>query len=128
MFAEHVDVVVCDGFVGNIMLKSWESLVRFFTTTAARRSSGRTPCAPAGPFWPRAPSARSSTASIPSGTEARRCSACAATILKAHGSSNRHAIKSAVLAADQLIRADLGRHTESDIAKANDILGRAAAV
>jgi len=23
--------VVCDGFVGNIMLKSWESLVRFFS-------------------------------------------------------------------------------------------------
>jgi len=30
VFAEHVDVVVCDGFVGNIMLKSWESLVKFF--------------------------------------------------------------------------------------------------
>src|SRR5688500_12893245 len=31
VFAEHVDVVVCDGFVGNIMLKSWESLVKFFS-------------------------------------------------------------------------------------------------
>ena len=30
VFAEHVDVVVCDGFVGNIMVKSWESLVKFF--------------------------------------------------------------------------------------------------
>ncbi len=29
VFAEHVDVVVCDGFVGNIMLKSWESLEKF---------------------------------------------------------------------------------------------------
>src|SRR5688572_31021355 len=32
VFAEHVDVVVCDGFVGNIMLKSWESLVKFFSS------------------------------------------------------------------------------------------------
>lgn len=32
VFTEHVDVVVCDGFVGNIMLKSWESLVKFFSS------------------------------------------------------------------------------------------------
>ncbi|MEI6052443.1 MAG: phosphate acyltransferase PlsX, partial [Opitutaceae bacterium] len=31
VFTDHVDVVVCDGFVGNIMLKSWESLVKFFS-------------------------------------------------------------------------------------------------
>ncbi len=31
VFAEHVDVVVCDGFVGNIMLKSWESLAKFIS-------------------------------------------------------------------------------------------------
>ena len=30
VFEEHVDVVVCDGFVGNIMIKSWESLLKFF--------------------------------------------------------------------------------------------------
>jgi hypothetical protein len=33
VFAEHVDVVVCDGFVGNIMIKSWESLGRASSPT-----------------------------------------------------------------------------------------------
>jgi glycerol-3-phosphate acyltransferase PlsX len=30
LFSNNVDVVVCDGFVGNICIKSWESLVKFF--------------------------------------------------------------------------------------------------
>jgi glycerol-3-phosphate acyltransferase PlsX len=38
VFAEHVDVVVCDGFVGNIMLKSWESLVKIFLHDARDRT------------------------------------------------------------------------------------------
>ena len=41
VFAEHVDVVVCDGFVGNIMLKSWESLVKFFLEHAEGRAAGK---------------------------------------------------------------------------------------
>lgn len=30
VFFDHVDVIVCDGFTGNICLKSWESLSKFF--------------------------------------------------------------------------------------------------
>jgi glycerol-3-phosphate acyltransferase PlsX len=46
-FAEHVDVVVCDGFVGNIMLKSWESLVKFISTMLKDEIKAQ-PDAPAG--------------------------------------------------------------------------------
>jgi glycerol-3-phosphate acyltransferase PlsX len=31
VFTDHCDVVVCDGFVGNLLLKSWESLAKFVT-------------------------------------------------------------------------------------------------
>ena len=31
VFRNHVDVVVCDGFVGNTLLKTWESLAKFIT-------------------------------------------------------------------------------------------------
>jgi len=45
-------------------------------------------------------------------------------ILKAHGSSNRHAIKSAIRAANEIIRADVNRQAGIDIAKANELLDR----
>src|SRR5258708_3775583 len=32
VFRNTVDVVVCDGFVGNTLLKTWESLAKFITT------------------------------------------------------------------------------------------------
>ena len=31
VFRDHVDVVVCDGFVGNTLLKTWESLAKFIS-------------------------------------------------------------------------------------------------
>ena len=47
VFAEHVDVVVCDGFVGNIMLKSWESLEKFIRSML-REELGANPMRPDG--------------------------------------------------------------------------------
>lgn len=41
VFGGDVDVIVCDGFVGNAILKSAESLVEF-VTTSLRRELGRT--------------------------------------------------------------------------------------
>jgi len=32
VFRDTVDVVVCDGFTGNILLKTWESMAKFITT------------------------------------------------------------------------------------------------
>jgi glycerol-3-phosphate acyltransferase PlsX len=43
-------------------------------------------------------------------------------ILKAHGSSNRHAIKSAIYAASRIIRADMNHRIEADIARSNELL------
>jgi glycerol-3-phosphate acyltransferase PlsX len=43
-------------------------------------------------------------------------------ILKAHGSSNRHAIKSAIHAASEILKADMNHRIEADIARANELL------
>jgi glycerol-3-phosphate acyltransferase PlsX len=43
-------------------------------------------------------------------------------ILKAHGSANRRSLKSALLAADELIRANLNRNSEADILRANALI------
>jgi glycerol-3-phosphate acyltransferase PlsX len=42
-------------------------------------------------------------------------------ILKAHGSSNRHAIASAIRAAGKIIHQDLYHHIERDVARANEL-------
>jgi len=43
-------------------------------------------------------------------------------VLKAHGSSNRHAMASAIRAAAKIIHQDLYQHTAQDIARANELL------
>jgi len=52
LFADHVDVVVCDGFVGNICIKSWESLVKFFSNEL-RDQLQTNPCRATGAFLAR---------------------------------------------------------------------------
>ena len=49
-------------------------------------------------------------------------------ILKAHGSSNRHAIKSAIRAAGEIIKTDMNHRMEADIARANELMERGLAV
>ena len=39
LFSEGVDVVVCDGFVGNVMLKSCERLAKSILRLAAQRDA-----------------------------------------------------------------------------------------
>ena len=43
-------------------------------------------------------------------------------VLKAHGSSNRHAIRSAIRAANVIIKADLNHRIEADVQRANAVL------
>jgi glycerol-3-phosphate acyltransferase PlsX len=43
-------------------------------------------------------------------------------ILKAHGSSNRQAIKSAIRAANEIIKADLNHRIEADVLRANALI------
>jgi len=118
VFIEHVDVVVCDGFVGNIMLKSWESLVKFFSGVL-REELRANPMRAAG-AWLSAGAFRALKDRInPERYAGAPLLGLRGNILKAHGSSNRHAIRSAIVAADRIIKAELNRHIEADLAQIN---------
>lgn len=117
-----VDVVVCDGFVGNIMLKSWESLVKFFSGIL-REELKANPMRAAGALLARGAFAALKERVNPERYGGAPLLGLRGNVLKAHGSSNRQAIKSAILAANKIIRADLNRHAEDDIARANEIIG-----
>ena len=125
VFTDHVDVVVCDGFVGNIMIKSWESLVRFFTGML-REELQANPLRAAGALLSKGAYSALKERINPERYGGAPLLGLNGNILKAHGSSNRRAIRSALLAAHEMVRADLTLRSEADIARANDIIGATA--
>jgi glycerol-3-phosphate acyltransferase PlsX len=121
VFAEHVDVVVCDGFVGNIMLKSWESLEKFIRSML-REELGANPMRRTGALLSKGAFAALKERINPERYGGAPLLGLRGNILKAHGSSNRNAIKSAIRAAGEIIKADMNQRMEADIARANDLL------
>jgi phosphate acyltransferase len=125
VFAEHVDVVVCDGFVGNIMLKSWESLVKFFSTMLKEELQAN-PMRATGALLSKGAFNALKERINPERYGGAPLLGLNGNILKAHGSSNRRAIKSAITAAHEMVKADMNQHIEADIARANELLGQPA--
>jgi len=121
VFAEHVDVVVCDGFVGNIMLKSWESLAKFISGMLREELSAN-PMRATGALLSKGAFSALKDRINPERYGGAPLLGLRGNILKAHGSSNRHAIKSAIRAAGEIIKTDMNHRMESDVARANDIL------
>jgi glycerol-3-phosphate acyltransferase PlsX len=125
VFAEHVDVVVCDGFVGNIMLKSWESLVKFFSNMLKEELQVNAMRATGALLSKGAFNALKERIN-PERYGGAPLLGLNGHILKAHGSSTRHAIKNAIRAANEIIKADLNQRIEADIARANLLLAAPA--
>ena len=121
VFAEHVDVVVCDGFVGNIMLKSWESLAKFFSNTLKAELQSN-PLRATGALLSKGAFNALKERINPERYGGAPLLGLRGNVLKAHGSSNRHAIKSAIHAASMILKADLNQRIIADIARANAAL------
>jgi phosphate acyltransferase len=121
VFAEHVDVVVCDGFVGNIMLKSWESLVKFFSGML-REELQSNPLRATGALLSKGAFNALKERINPERYGGAPLLGLNGHILKAHGSSNRRAIRSAINAAGAIVKADLNHHIMADVARANAAL------
>ena len=121
VFEDHVDVVVCDGFVGNILLKSWESLSHFFRDIL-RQEMAANPLRMAGAFLSQGAFGALRSRINPERYGGAPLLGLRGNILKAHGSSNRKAIKSAIHAASEIIRNDLNHRSEADVTRANDLL------
>jgi glycerol-3-phosphate acyltransferase PlsX len=121
VFAEHVDVVVCDGFVGNIMLKSWESLVKFFSNMLKEELQAN-PMRATGALLSKGAFNALKDRINPERYGGAPLLGLNGNILKAHGSSSRRAIKSAITMANEIVKADMNQHIEADITRANELL------
>jgi glycerol-3-phosphate acyltransferase PlsX len=123
VFTEHVDVVVCDGFVGNIMIKSWESLVRFFSNMLKEELQAN-PMRATGALLSKGAFNALKERINPERYGGAPLLGLNGNIFKAHGSSNRRAIRSAIIAANEMVRAEMNLHIETDLARANELLAR----
>jgi glycerol-3-phosphate acyltransferase PlsX len=126
VFRNEVDVVVCDGFVGNTLLKTWESLSKFITGML-RKELGRNPLRIAGAVLARGAFAELKTRMNPDRYGGAPLLGVRGNVLKAHGSSNRHAWASAIRAAEKIIQQDLYQRMEQDVARANELIATPAA-
>ena len=125
VFEEHVDVVVCDGFVGNIMIKSWESLVKFFKAVIKEEMKAN-PLRFAGGVLSKGAFDALKERINPERYGGAPLLGLNGHILKAHGSSNRRAIRSAIQAANEIVKADMNQLIEGDIARANELIAQPA--
>jgi glycerol-3-phosphate acyltransferase PlsX len=126
VFADEVDVLVCDGFVGNICLKSWESLVKFFSSEMKSFICSNPIRMLGGKL------AKGAFVDLKHRIEPERYGGAPllglrGNLFKAHGSANRHAFKNAIRDANVMIKTNLNHHIEADIARANEAIRQAVA-
>ena len=121
VFRDTVEVVVCDGFVGNTLLKTWESLAKFITGMLKQELQAN-PLRMAGAVLANGAFAALKSRMNPDRYNGAPLLGVRGNILKAHGSSNRHAWASAIRAATKIIHQDLYEHAAKDVARANAIL------
>ncbi len=126
VFKDTVDVVVCDGFVGNTLLKTWESLAKFISGML-REEIKRSPVRMLGGALAKGAFDVLKARMNPDRYGGAPLLGVKGNVLKAHGSSNRHAWTSAIRAASQLIQKDLYHRIESDVARANELIAAAPA-
>lgn len=121
IFDNVVDVVVCDGFVGNIVLKACESLsklIRSFLDEELRRNALRKTGAllSKGAF-------RSLKQRVnPEQFGGAPLLGLTKNVIKAHGSSNRNHISGAIKIALDLVQHDMLMQVVEDIRESNEIL------
>ena len=121
-FDGEVDVVVCDGFVGNIVLKSSEALYKFLIDTI-KGEVRQNPVHIAGAALMKGAFSNVKKKLSPDQYGGAPLLGLKGNVLKAHGSSNRNAIASAIRIGAEIAEQDMVGATHEAIAKANKILG-----
>lgn len=119
VFDGDIDVVVCDGFVGNIVLKVSEALFSFIGNTM-REELVRNPKRKIGAALSKSAFRDMKTRLSPDQHAGAPLLGLRGNILKTHGSSNRIAIANALRIANELVTHDMIDAISSTIEKAND--------
>tara|TARA_B100001093_G_scaffold208945_1_gene200705 strand:+ start:915 stop:1964 length:1050 start_codon:yes stop_codon:yes gene_type:complete len=118
LFDGSVDVVVCDGFVGNILLKSSESLFSFIGDTI-KKELLRNIKRKLGAALSASAFKDMKSQLNPDDRAGAPLLGLNGNIIKSHGSSNAVAIASAILAAQTIVDCDMLDLIKSDILLAN---------
>ncbi len=121
IFDDTVDVVVCDGFSGNLLLKTSESLFHYikdYAVTECRKN----PLAIIGLLMARSTLRKVRDKISPDQFGGAPLLGLQGTVLKSHGSSNRKAVAAAIRIACRFVSYDMNAHALEDIQAANAIL------
>jgi glycerol-3-phosphate acyltransferase PlsX len=121
LFADRIDVVVADGFVGNILLKSAEGLAKALLRTI-RRELMATPVRKFGAALARGAFQNIKRRMDPEGYGGAPLLGLNGTVIKVHGSAGERAFMNAVRVAIETIHYKINETIVREIARANERL------
>lgn len=121
LFDGIVDVVVCDGFVGNIVLKSSEAVFSFVSSTM-REELVRNIKRKIGAVLSKSAFKDMKTRLGPDKHAGAPLLGLRGNVLKTHGSSNYIAIANALRIAKEVVTADMIHSIDNDIVHANELI------
>ena len=127
LFNNEVDVVVTDGFTGNVILKSCESLWGMLKSILPEEFR-KNPIGLMGALLRKGGLVKMKERLNPKRYGGAPLLGLKGTVLKAHGSSNHVAIAHAIRIAGTAIEQNLALHTLSAITTANETLSEVAPV
>lgn len=121
VFEDHVDVIICDGFTGNIVLKSCEGLFKFLRNTV-KESLNKNPVRQAGALLCLGAFKEMKGRLSPERYSGARLLGLRGHVFKAHGSSDRHAVAGAIRNALDVAHHDMTDIIRDEIEKANQVM------
>jgi glycerol-3-phosphate acyltransferase PlsX len=127
LFKDHVDVVVCDGFVGNIVLKAVESLAVAMFSMLKRELTHNTQ-RKLGAFLAKAAFQSIRRRMDPEVYGGAPLLGFNGLVFKAHGSARERAVTSAIRVTAETIQNQINQIIARDIAAANKVLDAAAII
>jgi glycerol-3-phosphate acyltransferase PlsX len=125
LFENHVDVVVCDGFVGNVILKTCESLAMGIFTML-RQELTRNPKRKLGALLAQNAFRAIKRRLDPEGHGGAPLLGFNGTVMKAHGSSRERAIASAIRVTTEAVHHHVHEIIAREVARANARLAATA--
>lgn len=121
LFNDTVDVAVCDGFVGNVLLKSCEGLLSTLTGFLKQELTAN-PIRKMGAFMSQGAFKAMKAQLSPERYSGAPLLGLNGDVLKAHGSSNRYAIEGALRIASAFIKKDIDHLIRDDVTQSIALL------
>lgn len=118
LFANRVDVVVCDGFVGNVVLKTCESLATNLFAWLKEELT-RSPIRSAGAWMARGAFKTIKHRLDPAEAGGAPLLGLNGSVMIAHGSADERAIRNAICATVEAVKHNINHSISQEIARAN---------